>query len=147
MGNRQKPKNKSSHKHHTRTGEKSMSSDNLVSPDQEPKVTTASTITSEEATNLQLVLLKKQNSELRKVIVDLQKQLVEAKNKISALELESQVEKITKEHESIQTSFQSAVSTIQEKYGIDLSRDKIDLETRVITRVPKDPAPAPATRS
>ena len=99
--------------------------------------------------DLRVNLLLKENNDLKSKNLDIQGQLIEANAKSAALEVEVQRLKLQQVAKDTQTNLQDSLTTVQEAYGIDLSKDKINLETGLITRVEDTPAeekpPAAAT--
>lgn len=91
-------------------------------------------ISTEESLRLQLIVVKKQNAELKQTLLSLQAQLNDLRIKNATLELDMQKERLNKESADLEESFQAAISGVQTKYGIDLSKDKINLDTGTITR-------------
>ncbi len=89
--------------------------------------TTTSELEPEDRLLLQLRYFKKENAELKV-------QLVEARAKVATLEAQVNIMNLKQATGTVEAELSNQIAALTQKYGLDLSVDKIDLDRGIITR-------------
>jgi hypothetical protein len=95
---------------------------------------------------LKAAVLQKENNKLKREKLDLQRQLNEAQLQVIQLRSTVSTETLDKSDKKLQTEFDDQLKLLQKEYGIDLSKDKIDLTTGTITWGDDPVEPQPPTQ-
>jgi hypothetical protein len=104
-------------------GAKNMSDKNTSSKD----FTKAGVMEQSDVSTLRLALFEKENLELKQ-------QLLQGNVERAQLQAQLQGDKLKEALEKAQKTIEGLVAVVNKKYGIDLTKEKVDLTTGAITR-------------
>lgn len=102
------------------------------------ETTSPDSISKIDSLTLQLTTVKKENNQLRRQNIELQKDLSKLRAQLVDVQAQHQLDIISKNEEVVASEWDEQLSSIQKDYGLDLSRDQINLKTGVITWAAKD---------